>query len=57
VQAELALQRCEGDLTLLDDRDGGEFYRIVVLVGDPALQCESLCHHLDGGKEAYYKGE
>ena len=57
VHAELSLQGSEGHLALAHYRYGNEFHRVVVIVHDSTLQCKFLCHHLQGGNQAYCKND
>ena len=55
--AELSLQGGESHLSLAQYRDGNEFHRVVVIVHDSTLQRKFLCHHLQGGNQAYCKND
>lgn len=48
------LSEVESHLSLAYDGNRGKFYGVVVIIGDSTLQREFLCHHLQGGNQAYY---
>ena len=53
MHAEFTLERSESHLSLAYDGNRGKFYGVVVIIGDSTLQREFLCHHLQGGNQAY----
>ena len=55
--AELSLQRGKGYLSLASHGDGGKLYRMTVFISHPAVECKFLCHHLQGGNQAYCENE
>ena len=53
MHAEFSPERSESHLALAGYGNRGKFYGIIVVIGDSTLQREFLCHHLQGGNQAY----